>query len=142
MTPTRTIQRVLVVAIAFHLIFCASRIPSKAWRKRFQQVDKFRAEGPIRYFLADYADGTVEAVEWLAENTPERSIVLYRGLARSAIELANAALYPRLLFDANASSSESTGISGIPFASGTHPTLGTGTFVLISSAEGLRLTLR
>ncbi len=139
--------QLLGLAFLAHLLFGVQRIETNAFPKRLEHVSMIHDKGMIHFHLRRLSPDSVPVLEFIAENTPENAVVLFRGEPRGILELAVGLLSPRLLYQDSAIPAGAKTIHGRPVSRVTHPRLGTGTLVLVArktvdGEEVLELTLR
>jgi hypothetical protein len=139
--PSVRVQRTLFVLILVHILLAVQRLPGKVYGRRADQLTAIQDKGLVNYFLGRNPQ-SVKVVQWLLDNTKPDSVVLYRGHWKGSLELANALLHPRMLYLERAAPKTALKVHQLPIATGTLDGQGTGTLVLASDGESLRLTLR
>lgn len=132
----------ITVAFVVHLLFCAQRLPLKALPARLESVAQWWRVGPVAYHLRDEPLASMKAVDFLVANTAEDCVVLFAGEFRGALELANALLAPRMLYDEAAVPPGASSVHGRPLARVRLEGRVEGVVVLESTPDSLRLRLR
>ncbi|MFQ5504799.1 MAG: hypothetical protein ACE5F1_08395 [Planctomycetota bacterium] len=136
------VQQALLLAFVVHLGIGVLRIPGKAYVKRLRQIQEYRQKGQVRYFMERFGSDTVDTMNWILENTPEDSVLLFRGSWRIAMEFVPALIHPRLLYAEDAVSPGASEVHGRPIARGLHPGVGRGQLVLVGRRNSLELETR
>jgi len=134
--------KILGLALVVHLVFSVQRIETKALIGRLDEIAEWNDKGPIEFHVGSGTE-TGRTLQFLADNTPRDALILRRGTMRGLIEHAAALLWPRLLYDIDATEQDATQAHGRSFARARHPELGEGTLVLVAVDKNtLRLELR
>ena len=132
----------LLILLGAHFAVATLRIPTKHWGKRLDEIARYEEKGRYHFYFGDEQQQNGDLLQWLAENTPEDSVVLWRGEWKGAMEFAPALLWPRLVVDVRAVPIAERFFEQRLIAAGTHPELGAGQFVLVAEGGLLRLELR
>lgn len=136
----RTWSRLLLAIVAAHVLFAAARMPHAAMHKRWQEIERWRADGPVPWF---FEGGDRDVVAWLLRHTPPDGAILWRGGSEGAIELVPGVLFPRLLVHEAHVPLGAGEAFGRPLARGTPPgSSRDGFVVLVATGERLELALR
>ncbi|MEZ5987637.1 MAG: hypothetical protein R3F30_00625 [Planctomycetota bacterium] len=91
------LRRLLLVVVALHLGLAAARFVKVGWLRRLEALRAYSADGPVASAFAADEAGTVDLIERLRSELPERAWVLYEGVEGPVLERVNALLYPRKL---------------------------------------------
>ncbi|PIE23859.1 MAG: hypothetical protein CSA62_05535 [Planctomycetota bacterium] len=135
-------KQLLLLLLGAHLAIVALRIPSKHWGNRLDEIQRYQEQGRYHFYFRQEQRQNGDLLQWLAENTPQDSVLLWRGEWKGALEFAPALLWPRLLVDARALPPGQDSFHGRKVAAGRYPGLGSGQFVIVAEADLLHLELR
>ncbi|MFT4516429.1 MAG: hypothetical protein ACI89X_000837 [Planctomycetota bacterium] len=102
--------------ILAHIAWGLVRVPSRVIIRRLDDVDAYREEGAAAYLLGANGLAGKEAIEWLLNNTPADSVVLWSGENMGALEFAPDLIAPRLLVRASKPAAGQTHYAGLPIA--------------------------
>jgi len=95
------VKTLLLLLVTAHLLVGLARIPHAVFGKRAAEAARYEQVGRVRYLLdTKYHQGWQE-VEWLLQNTPANSVILWRGEYKGSFELAADLVFPRLLYEAS-----------------------------------------
>ncbi len=111
------VTALLLLLLAGHLLFGIGRIPHGVFGKRQTEAAFYHRVGRGRYLLEARDYQGWHAVEWLLRNTPEKSVILWRGEAKGSFELVADLVFPRLLYDASRVRPGTDTVLGLPIAS-------------------------
>ena len=93
------IQILLLVVLVGHLLLGLLRIPHAVVNKRGDEIALHGKVGHVSYLLDTKHHKGAAQVEWLLANTPEDSVILWRGEYKGSFELVAHLVYPRLLYE-------------------------------------------
>ena len=105
------------------------------------QLEKLHTKGPVNFFLGR-DPRAAQSVRWLLDNTAPDSVILIRGHWQGSLEIANALLYPRLLYSESSAPASASHIHGQRIASGTPDDPEAGVLVLANDGGTLRISPR
>ncbi len=95
------VKTLLLLLLAAHLLFGLARIPHGVFGKRQAEATRYRQLGRVRYLLDTKHRQGWQEVEWLLQNTPVNSVILWRGEYKGSFELVADLVFPRLLYEAS-----------------------------------------
>ena len=78
----------LFALVLIHVTWGATRLPGRVVGRRLDDVRAYREEGAARYLLQSSGMRGEDAIEWVLENTPPDSVVLWRGSKLGPLEFA------------------------------------------------------
>jgi len=133
---------VLAALIIVHIAVGAARIPTKVWGSRHQQIERYRAVGPIRFHLDNEHRRGATAVEAVVAQTPENAVVLWAGEWKGALEFAPGLIAPRILVHEPDCPPGQPSLFGRPIGVGRLPSGASGPLVLVGKGDNLELEVR
>lgn len=110
------VRFLLLVLLGTHLLLGLVRIPYAVFPKRREEAARYQEVGRVRYLLDTRHGHGWQAVEWLLQNTPPESVILWRGEYKGSFELAGDLLFPRLLYEASRVAPGTATLHGRPVA--------------------------
>jgi len=102
--------------ILAHVAWGLMRVPSRVVLRRFDDVEKYQHTGSAAFLLNANGLTGHDAIEWLLENTPPESVVLWSGDGMGAMEFAPNLLSPRLLVHASKHPRDQSHYGELPIA--------------------------
>lgn len=105
--------------VLIHIVWGAARVPGRVVGRRLDDVRAYREGGATRYLLRSSGMRGEDAIEWVLENTPPDSVVLWRGSKLGPLEFAPALLAPRLVVHATRGRGRPQRYLGAPLARAT-----------------------
>lgn len=139
--PSAGIRQTLFLLVLVHVLLAVQRLPGKVYKRRAEQLGRMQEEGLVDFFLSRDPQAS-KSVQWLLDNTAPDSVILIRGHWQGTLEVANALLYPRMLYSEPAAPAAASHLHGRPIARGAPDGVGAGVLVLVDDGETLRLSLR
>jgi hypothetical protein len=129
-------RRALLCCLVGHLLLGLARLPGRVLGRRFDEVAAYRRDGAARHLLGSARLGGAEAIEWLQQNVPSDTAVLWRWPADGALEFVAALIAPRLLVDERQVPVGATTCAGRTLARGTLPDGSAGLIVVQGTPDG------
>lgn len=115
----KPIKTVAIALVLIHVTWGATRLPGRVVGRRLDDVRAYREEGAARYLLQSSGMRGEDAIEWVLENTPPDSVVLWRGSKLGPLEFAPTLLAPRLVVHVSRGRGRPERYAGAPLARAT-----------------------
>lgn len=117
--PRPSSLAITTALVLIHIAWGAARVPGRVVGRRLEDVRAYRGEGAARYLLRSSGMRGEDAIEWVLENTPPNSAVLWRGSKLGPLEFAPTLLAPRLVVHVSRGRGRPERYAGAPLARAT-----------------------